>query len=180
MDDTINETIGIILCAKGGSEIKEWLKDPNPKSLYGSLVRRALCAKQIGGRIDGIIAYHGESDTKSIELARQWPEKFLNLIENIRSDLCSPALPVVFAQLARVSDERKRKRKHAYVGWDILKAHQAMIASKNIQMIKTDDLELMDGLHLCTKSQLALGKRFADAMHCISNKNTSSKDINVC
>lgn len=165
MAEKLAQDVGIILCARGGTGIDAWSKTEDPILLYNSLLHRALHSIYRGGEIKGLIAYLGESDTKSHELARLWPDRFIELIKNLRHDLFGFDLPVVFAQLACVDYKRKQKRQHGYMGWDTLKEYQALLSAPNIKMVKTDDLELMDGLHLCTRSQLVLGQRFADTMY---------------
>jgi hypothetical protein len=167
MAEKFFKEVGIILCARGGTGIESWLKAEGCFSLYRSLLHRVLCSRYKGGEIKGIIAYLGESDTKNSELASLWSDRFLSLIANLRHDLGSHDLPVVFAQLARIDEKRKHRKEHGYRGWDSLKEHQASLSGPNIKMVKTEDLKLIDGLHLCTRSQLVLGQRFADAMYSI-------------
>jgi len=163
MADSSNTDIGIVLCAKGGTAIAEWQRNLNQTSLYGALMNR-VCKVLTTGCIRGVIIYHGESDTKNTRMALMWRELFVDLVMGLRKDLGNMNLPVVFAQLAVVSDSRRDRREHGYVAWDLLKSIQAEIREKNVAMVKTDDLNLIDGLHLDTKSQIILAQRFAEKM----------------
>lgn len=155
--------IGVILCARGGTAIAAWQRNTKPTSLYGALMSRVYIASNTGS-IRGIIIYHGESDTKNSQMAFLWKEHFVDLVRCLRYDLGNESLPVVFAQLATVSDSRRARKEHGYAAWDLLKSIQAEIKECNVAMVQTDDLSLTDGLHLDTKSQIILGQRFAQKM----------------
>jgi len=160
MINGLNTDIGLLLCARGGTGIHAW----EPKgALFRETVRRANAA-QLSATLKGILVYVGEGDTGSEAAAVLWASRFEALCRNLRYQL-GEKLPIVFAQLATVTNERRRRRDHGYAWWDTLKALQAATKINNCVMVKTEDLPLNeDGLHLSTSGQRLLGVRFAEAM----------------
>ena len=113
----------------------------------------------------GILFYQGETDasdpllypTKGIISPDLWASKFSEMVQNWRSDLASPNLPVVFAQLATHGDPK------SFINWETIKQQQASVNLPFCGMIKTDDLIVVDGVHLSIESYQEVGKRFAAA-----------------
>ena len=50
-----------------------------------------------------------------------------------------------------------------FINWEVIKEQQASVDLPNVRMIKTDDLELGDAVHLTVESYLEVGRRFAEA-----------------
>jgi hypothetical protein len=99
-----------------------------------------------------------------MEAAGAWIKSFHRLVDNLRADFSNQALPIVFAQIASISQERRARREHGYAGWERLKLLQAAVNLPNVVMVKTDDLPLKsDGLHLSASAAEILGQRFAAA-----------------
>ena len=156
-----DEPVGLLLCARGGTGIAAWERGGDLYAAMGDRLRLAATAR----RLAGALVHVGEGDTKSEETALAWKEAFHRLVDNLRSDFGQPALPIVFAQLAIITPERRARREHGFAGWDRLKQVQAALDLPNVAMVKTDDLPLKpDGLHLSTAGAIALGERFAAAM----------------
>ena len=113
----------------------------------------------------GILIYQGEKDasdpllnpTKGIISPDLWASKFSELVQNWRTDLASPQLPVVFAQLAT------NGAPEYYINWEAIKQQQASVNLPFCRMIKTEDSTVVDGVHLSIESYQEVGKRFAEA-----------------
>jgi hypothetical protein len=157
--------IGLLLCAKGGIGITAWAKDA-PDGLLTETLRRTQLACQNGGRLMGVLIHVGEGDTKSSATAQAWPNRFVTLVEDLRSSFVMPMLPIVFAQIGQITAERRMHKTHGYAGWEELRSIQsAMQFPPHTAMVSTDDLLLQpDGLHLSAPAQIMLGQRFALAM----------------
>jgi hypothetical protein len=153
--------IGVIPCAVGATTIDDWRRNTDEVSLYGACLARYK-KSAARGTLHGVLWFQGESDTHSFSSAGAWPAKFVKLVADFRADLGSPALPVVFAQLAGISDEMRVEWDAP--AWDRLKQLQAGVSIPGVVMIRTDDLGMMDGLHLSTLGSIAAGERFAGAM----------------
>lgn len=152
--------IGLLLCAKGGNGIEAWGIEAD---LYQETVKRTHLAQKTR-ELKGILIYIGEGDTRSVEAADRWLDSFHLLVDRLRVEF-GENLPVVFAQIATVSENRRAMKTHGFVAWDYLKTVQASVRMANVAMVKTDDLPLKDdGLHLNTMAQVELGKRFASSM----------------
>lgn len=153
--------IGVIPCAVGGTKIDDWRRNMDEASLYGACLARYKKSAALGA-LRGVLWFQGESDTHSFSSAEAWPGKFVKLVADLRADLGYPGLPLVFAQLAGISDEMRVEWDTP--AWDRLKQLQAGVSIPGAVMIKTDDLSMMDGLHLSTLGSIAAGERFAGAM----------------
>jgi|GEM_PF-1075139 len=153
--------VGLIPCAVGGTSLEQW--DPSHaakqfrRSLYGNCIARARLA---GGRFAALLWYQGENDAGKLETARTYLERFARLMENFRSDLNQPGLPVLFAQLSR----------HAAAGgedgWNLVQEAQRKADSviPDSGMVATVDLTLGDPIHLDRPSLERLGRRFAERL----------------
>jgi hypothetical protein len=156
--------IGLIPCAKSSSSLRDWQQNDDPKSLYGSCLKRMQQAMQKGSPA-GILFYQGEIDAgdpaiysqKNILPSDHWAGEFGQWVKAWRSDLGSPDLPVVFAQLATNRDPR------SFINWKVIKEQQVSVDLPNVRMIKTDDLKLGDAVHLSVEGYLEVGRRFAEA-----------------
>lgn len=151
--------IGLVPCALSGSYMDQWSPNPGRATLYGSMLARAKEARA-AGRLRGLVWYQGESDTMDPGLAEGWPSKFKALVAALRHDLDLPDLPVIFTQLSVI----RPRLKSSVPAWDRLKALQAGLNLPNVVMVKSDGLQVFDGIHLDTASQMILGRRYAQAL----------------
>jgi hypothetical protein len=155
--------IGLIPCATGNSSIYEWQRSLGDGTLYGSCLKRTRAASTMGN-VAGLLFFQGEADAldpkqyrKRTLLPDQWGEYFAVLVNDWRTDLDSPELPVVFAQIANTTTPEK------YPNWEIVQEQQAGVRLPFVAMITTDDLALQDPVHFTTESYRIVGKRFAEA-----------------
>lgn len=150
------KNIILVPCAKSATHISQWLPGT---PFYQSLVARALQA-QTRGTLKGLLWFQGEKDSEKPALAARWSADFATLLAGLRHDLSRPDLPVVLAQLARAEG----KWTASCPAWEEIKRQQARIHGRHLAMVRSDDLALIDGIHLTTPAQLTLGRRFANAM----------------
>jgi hypothetical protein len=152
-------SVGLVPCACSGTSIDQWAPHQERTTLYGSCLARAREAAA-KGRIRALVWYQGESDTHSTAQARAWPQKFASMVEAWRKDLNQPELPVVFTQIGPLG-----KRLSALLpAWQQMQELQAALRLPGVNMVKTADLTIFDGVHLDTASQLRLGRRYAEAL----------------
>ena len=158
-----NMIIGLIPCAVGGSSIIDWQKNDETTSLYESCLTRARIASEMG-QIVGLLFFQGETDAMVSSFVPdkklspfQWADHFQQFIQDFRTDLKIPNLPVVFAQLGT------QYLPSVFINWEIIKSQQASIDIPFTAMIITDDLEIDDSVHFRTASYDVIGTRFADA-----------------
>lgn len=139
------ESVGLIVNAKGGSRIEEWSRE---KKFYKEAVARTQMAMKIG-ELKGILWHQGEGNSKE-------PEKYLpqlkTLIENFRKDLAQPNLPFVAGQI--VGNEKINEviatlpQKVPYTGF-----------------VSSEGLKAFDRWHFDTPSMKLLGERYAVQMN---------------
>jgi hypothetical protein len=163
LESDANMVIGLIPCAKNSTSISAWQQDTKVSTLYGSCLNRIRQAAKMGVPA-GLLFYQGETDstdpllnpTKGISDPKQWAQLFGKMVQDWRSDLSSPTLAVVFAQLAANSDPKY------FINWEVIKEQQASVNLPYCRMIKTEDLTVVDGVHLSIEGYQETGKRFAD------------------
>ncbi|XP_076886034.1 putative carbohydrate esterase At4g34215 [Bidens hawaiensis] len=149
--DYIKGVIDLVPCAVGGTAIVEWDKG---QKLYEDMVRRAKAAASSGGEIKAVLWYQGESDTSLEADAECYKSKMESLIQNIRSDLGLPSLPII--QVAIASGDEKYT--------EAVRTAQKAIDLPNVVCVDAKGLELKeDNLHLTTAAQVQLGHLLADA-----------------
>lgn len=85
-------SIGLVPCAIGGTQIKEWEKG---SKLYEHMIKRARFAMSNSGTLKALLWYQGESDTYSYQNVKEFPQRLDSLIKNIRSDLQNDTLPII-------------------------------------------------------------------------------------
>lgn len=150
-----NMVIGLIPCARPSTSISEWLKNSSQDDLYNNCLKKVNQNLRIG-TVSGVLVYQGESDAqKNYEEAAVWGNRFGMLINDLRSDLHDPNLPVIFAQLDKTTSPS------LYPNFEVIKQQQSLINQVAVKMITTDDLDLRDEIHLTDEGYQILGKRFA-------------------
>lgn len=145
-------TIGLVPCAVGGSQLKEWEKGSR---LYEQMIQRAMVAMKTG-TLRALIWYQGESDTLSVESVREFQQRLETLISNIRSDLQNSDLPVIHVGITAAN--------HPFP--DCLEqVRQAQLAVKlpGVYYVDAKGLSLLeDNIHLDLEAQVKLGKMLAE------------------
>lgn len=150
----------LVPCAKGGSSISRWRPGGGRDTLYGSCLARA---REVKGRLAGILWYQGESDTEREALAEHYGQAFKALVDAFRRDLEAEGLPVVFAQIA----EQPMRPENAarYPAWQAVRRAQASLSIDCAEMVPVGALPRQaDELHLTTAAQRQLGRMMAEAM----------------
>lgn len=113
-----------------------------------------------------LVWMQGESDSRELELAKNYRKNFDRFFLAFKKDLGVDDLPLI---LGRVNPP-----KTTYGYCDIVRKHQSKIAHDYLDavLVDTDDLEKMDDdLHYTAAADVVLGKRFYDAyMHILENK----------
>lgn len=155
--------IGLIPCAKNASAIIEWQRNLSDQTLYGSCLKRARAASPMG-QISGILFFQGEADALDpVQYPtpephpEEWALLFSKFVTGFRGDLNQPDLPVVYAQIG------SNLAPEAFINWEIIQEQQESVSLPMAEMIVTDDLPLIDGIHFTSDSYRIIGRRFADA-----------------
>lgn len=151
----VNEKIGLVPCAWGGSPIKVW--QPGEKYFdahpYDDALFRVRIAMQTGV-LKGILWHQGESDNDSAK-ALLYIKKLQELVNRLRNDLQMPNLPFVAGEIGYFN-------KVDLINKEINKLPQV---TTNTAVVSAEGLvDKGDHLHFSTASARELGKRYADAM----------------
>lgn len=155
---TLGHPIGLIQTALGNSPLSQWNPVENPAApLYRNLLH---CVRLAGGRVRGVLWYQGESDTNP-GLAASYERRFADFVGRLRSDLQSPDLPILFAQLNRYTG---RQSAEEHRGWSIVREAQRRARKLgHVAVVPTLDLPLCDDCHTSPEGNLLLGERKAAA-----------------
>jgi hypothetical protein len=136
-------SIGLIVNAKGGSSIKEWAKGTK---FYEDAVRRTKAAMETGV-LKGVLWHQGESDANDAE----YLEKLKTFIQNLRCELGIQDLPFIAGQVNNVH----------LINEQIEKLPEAVEATS---FVSSEGLKCMDRWHFDANSMKLLGKRYAEEM----------------
>jgi hypothetical protein len=147
-------TLGLVVNARGGTNINDWEKGD---LYYEEAVSRTLAALDDGeSRLAGILWHQGEANSSQ---TNTYMGKLVTMIEDLRADLGEPDLPFVIGELERddVTVEVKDRPLN-----DVLILLPTMLP--NTAVATTEGLETLDGTHFDSAGQRELGRRYADAL----------------
>ncbi len=149
--------IGLVPCAHGGTSMDQWSpagRDKGGASLYGGMIRRI---KAVGGRVAGVLWYQGESDANPTA-APLFKQKFIDLINAVRTDTGLANLPFYYVQIVRYVSAGDPAT------WNAVQQYQLEVetALPNVGMTTCLDCDLDDGIHVGTDSLRLLAARLAN------------------
>lgn len=139
-----NLRIGLIVNARGGTRIEDWL---GKSELYWEARKRTKAAMR-DGTLKGVLWHQGESNRED---AATYQQDLQTLIANLRTDFDDPNLPFIAGQIL-VGDA---------INQQIAKLPETVHSTA---FVSTEGLTAFDSSHFDTRSQLLLGKRYAEQM----------------
>ena len=156
----LEEKIGLIPCADGGTCLAEW--QPG-EILYDHAVMQAKLAQR-SSEIVGILWHQGESDSDTMENVTAYREKFLRMLSSLIKDLSLPSdIPVVIGELGdfvgAYKDGMLPYSKEINAVLTKLSDDFDNIAIASAQGLTCKD----DGIHFNSTSYRTLGERYFDA-----------------
>jgi len=145
-----NKTIGLIVNAKGGTNIESWEKS-GTDTLYGRTMVRALEAKK-WGTYKAILWHQGEFNRNGVAA---YPQQLQELVTDLRTDLGNNELLFVAGEIgywrSDVSDFNNMIRTiSGFIG------NSAYASAEGLT-----NIDLTDAFHFDRESQLILGERYA-------------------
>lgn len=165
-------TIGLVPCAVGGTPIRKWLPGAYDEATFShpyddALLRIKEAMKK--GVIKGIIWHQGEGDSKA-DSARLYLERLNELIVRIRKEVDNPQLPFIAGELG------KYRKSYDSINQELLKLptkvpYTAVVSSEGLW-------HKGDGTHFDSPSATELGRRYAEAMLGLQNKQKNDKKSN--
>lgn len=84
--------IGLVLCAIGGTHLREWVKGTDS---YTKLVERIKASEKQGGKVQGFFWYQEESDATVEEEFKCYERKLTKFFTDLRIDVNNPELPII-------------------------------------------------------------------------------------
>lgn len=109
--------IGLVPCSVSGKGIRSWSHGNIP---YDQLVKKVKFSLKDGGQLRGLLWFHGESDTRTKFDATRYKPKFQKFIQDLRTDLNFPNLPLfmvclLFPLLILLYRKRRRRKSYIYI-----------------------------------------------------------------
>ena len=154
-------TVGLIPCAKGGSNISDWQKTHSTdqrSTLYGSCMNRMKTVSPANGTIRAVIFWQGGEDAKKEKDALKWKERFTTFVTDLRRDLGDPNLPIIMIMLALHDKEAVNKIPY----WQVVREQQRSVNIPGVVKFDSDGYERkLGGVHFSTRGQLAIGAALA-------------------
>jgi hypothetical protein len=154
--------IGLIPAAVGGSPISSWKPGARDAATgthpYDDALQRARRA-MADGELKAVLWHQGESDSNEAR-APSYKENLSTFIDQIRSDLESPDLPVLIGQLGRFEEKPWDEWRAA-----VNQAHEAIAREvPHTAYVSSEGLSHKgDTLHFSTGAERQFGERYASA-----------------
>lgn len=148
--------VGLIVNARGGSSIKEWMKGAK-ENYYGEALKRVHAATKYG-QIKAILWHQGEADVCCPEEYRKILTQF---VKDLREDLKNPTLFFVAGEVSRW-DWTRNKEGTSHFNQMISSISSFIPYSACVSSIGLTPLKDESDPHFDAESQLILGKRYAN------------------
>lgn len=140
--------IGLVVNAKGGTKIEEWMPDGE---FYKEAVKRTKEAMKFGN-LKGILWHQGEGNSSKYQ---EYTPKIIALIQAFRKDFHRSNLPVVVGQLSGDKSSREGFNKM------ILQLPEKL---DRVGVALSEGTSTIDSTHFDAASQKMLGIRYAKEM----------------
>jgi len=148
--------VGLVVNARGGSSIFEWL--PGSPANYLAEALRRIGAVREWGEVRAVLWHQGEADARHPE---RYPAALEELTALLRRELGDPGLPVVFGEIARWNWTGRAEGTEPFNAMlrGLKIPRTACVASDGLPPLRdTDDP------HFSAAGQRELGRRYAEAV----------------
>lgn len=148
--------IGLIPCADGGTNLKQW--QPG-EVLFDHAVLQTRLAKR-SSVLHGILWHQGESDSKEMEDVRAYYNRFFYMLDNLLEEVGANCnTPVIVGEITT-----KLLSRWPYADKINVELHRIAQSRPNIAIAKADDLDIgPDGVHFTGQAYRILGRRYYQA-----------------
>ncbi|XP_023536887.1 probable carbohydrate esterase At4g34215 [Cucurbita pepo subsp. pepo] len=164
-------TVGLVPCARGGTLIEQWIKNPsNPSAtFYQNFIERIKTSEKEGGVVRALFWYQGESDAAMNDTAQRYKDNLKKFITDIRNDIKPRFLPVIIVKISMYDFFMK----HDTHNLPAVRAAEDAVQKELPDIITIDSRELPINLttfegfswdhgHFNTETEIVLGKWLAD------------------
>lgn len=146
----LSEDIGLVVNARGGSNINEWQKGASA-NYYGEALARIQTSMSIpGSNLKGILWHQGESNRND---GLSYITKLQSIINDFRVDLNLPDLPLIAGQISQERPENED------FNTNVIPTLPTTVL--NTDYVKSDYLHAFDLTHFDSEAQRVLGGRYA-------------------
>lgn len=148
--------VGVVVNARGGSSIDEWL----PGSETGYLAKAVERIRAAGdwGDVAAVLWHQGEADSAHPE---RYEAKLSRLVGILRTELGNPSLPVVFGEIAHWNWTNRVEGTAPFNAMlrSLRIPHTACVSAEGLAPMKDET-----DPHFSAASQRELGRRYAEAL----------------
>lgn len=137
-----------VQCAYGGTEMSRWMPG-------GDLYEGCLKLLPTGLPVKAMFFFQGEADAINGLSVPDWSDAFTSMVQNLRSRVNNPTLPVVFGQIGSGRNDP---------AWIALQNEQASVSLPHCSMVTTSDLPPYDGVHFSQGSYSIISQRMVGAL----------------
>ncbi|MFT6865656.1 MAG: hypothetical protein ACJA08_000479 [Cyclobacteriaceae bacterium] len=141
--------IGLVVNARGGSNINEWLKGANAGYFDSAYVRISAALALPNTQLKGILWHQGESNKND---TLTYLSKLKSLITDFRDTLDMPNLSFIAGQISQLRPENSNFNK-------LIRTLPDSVA--NTDIVESFGLMAFDSTHFDSESQRILGRRYA-------------------
>ncbi|WP_195499451.1 sialate O-acetylesterase [Alistipes timonensis] len=148
--------VGVVVNARGGSSIDEWL--PGSETAYLAKAVERIRAAGDWGDVAAVLWHQGEADSAHPE---RYEAKLRRLVGILRTELGNPSLPVVFGEIAHWNWTRRAEGTAPFNAMlrRLRIPHTACVSAEGLEPMKDET-----DPHFSAASQRELGRRYAEAL----------------
>lgn len=148
--------VGVVVNARGGSSIDEWL--PGSETDYLAKAVERIRAAGDWGDVAAMLWHQGEADSAHPE---RYEAKLRRLIGILRTELGNPSLPVVFGEIAHWNWTNRVEGTAPFNAMlrSLHIPHTACVSAEGLAPMKDET-----DPHFSAASQRELGRRYAEAL----------------
>ena len=148
--------VGVVVNARGGSSIDEWL--PGSETDYLAKAVERIRAAGDWGDVAAVLWHQGEADSAHPE---RYEAKLRRLVGILRTELGNPSLPVVFGEIAHWNWTRRAEGTAPFNAMlrRLRIPHTACVSAEGLAPMKDET-----DPHFSAASQRELGRRYAEAL----------------
>lgn len=164
------DTVLLVVNARGGTALKSWLKGATD-GYYEAAIERVRAAQQVSpnARLKAIIWHQGESNRDNYA---HYLSQLRKMVSDFRRDLDVPDLPFIAGDIGQWNGDYTEIREKI-----------AMIPDSipNAWLVSSDDLKNIDEHHFDSRSQRKLGRRYAlKYIEAESGIKIQARDTTIC
>ncbi|WP_417016302.1 sialate O-acetylesterase [Alistipes sp.] len=164
--EATGEAIGVVVNARGGSSIEEWL--PGSATDYAARALERLREAQPWGDVVAVLWHQGEANSAHPE---RYEAQLRRLIDLVREACGNASLPVVFGEISRWNWTGRPEGTEPFNA--MLRAlripHTACVSSEGLEPMKDES-----DPHFSAASQRELGRRYAEALLRLENPESEN------